>query len=149
MTDPDRCNGTLFHRSIKSSTIGFRKALILPFVSVGPGITPNIIVHLLLKCSVLSNLRTIIIMVETLYSLRLNGLNQSTFYSSPMLLLSHSNGDVDCKGSIKNSFHTCCPSNTSFISLAVGSDISLGALRSLQNVVSLNICFSHWDEGTK
>ena len=95
MTVPVGCSGTPFHYNIKSSTIGFRKVLILPFGSVGPGITPNIIVHLVLKHSLLGRFRTVIMIAETLCSERLKGLNQSTFKSSPMLLLSQSNDSKD------------------------------------------------------
>ena len=136
MTIPAGCIETPFHSDIKSSTIGFRKVLILPFGSAGPGITPNIIIHLFLKRSLLDKLRKVIMMTETLYSERLKGLNQSTLKSSSMLLLSHSWLRIHLNNHI-------CPSKISCISLVTGSDISLGAQRSLLNVSSLSICFSH------
>ena len=79
--------GIPFHKSNRSSIIGFRNLVIFPLGSVGPGITPTTIAHSLHLTS-LGKFNTVIIIAETLYSDCLNGLNQLIFNQRPMLLLS-------------------------------------------------------------
>ena len=44
---------------------GVKNVLMCPLGSLGPGITPKIIVHLLLKCSLLGKFSTVIMIAET------------------------------------------------------------------------------------
>ena len=67
---------------------------ICPLGSEGPGSTHNTIVHLCLNLSVLGRFSTVIMIAETLYSDRLNGLNRSTF-SKRLMLLEFDNNDSD------------------------------------------------------